>query len=268
MAYISKKDLLSEIHKCKMTYCSYVDEKYCEFDHIFETFEDMSADALKSIELIDPNKEIVVRVMTDRHIPVEEDKKKRSRVGNSDKAVTNFPPFQHFVFRNGAFEEVLRSHWQGGFQNGSFSTDHGRTSNRLGYMFKKLVDNYARIGKFRGYSYVDEMKGNALTHLCAIALKFDESKSNNPFGFYSKSIQHCFVRVLNVEKRVQEIRDDLLQDMGVAPSITRQIDNEFQQRPEYRDQARKKLPPKRGRKTAVERAALEKNIKEEHELTK
>lgn len=108
------------------------------------------------------------RVMTDEHIPVEHDKKKRSRVGNSDKAVTNFPPFKHFVFRDGEFVEVLRSHWCGGLDNGYFSIDHGKTTNKLGRLFVKLVDNYARIGKYRSYTYLDDMKGNALLHLSAL----------------------------------------------------------------------------------------------------
>ena len=269
MAYINNKELLAEIHKCKMSYCSYLDDYHKDFDVIVQSMEELTPEIIaETVSKKGQDTPAVFRVMTYDHIPLETDKKKRSRVGNTDHAVTNFSPFKHFIIEDGELKEVLRSHWTGGFENGYFSTNHGKISNRMGVMFMKLVDNYARIGKFRSYSYLEEMKGNALQHLVSIALKFDESKSENPFGFYSISIKHCFVRVLNLEKRVQEIRDDLLISYGAAPSITRQIDHEMSLRPEYKKPDDSKLVAKRGRKTAVARAAIEETIKEEAELTK
>lgn len=270
MAYITKKELLAEIHKCKMSYCSFLEPEHCEYDVILQSMDELTPELIaETVTKKGASDRLpTFRVMTYDHIPKEADKKKRSRVGNTDHAVTNFAPFKHFVIESGVPKEVLRSHWTGGFENGYFSTDHGRISNKLGMMFLKLVENYARIGKFRSYTYLEEMKGNALQHLVSIALKFDESKSDNPFGFYSISIKHCFVRVLNIEKRAQEIRDDLLIAYGAAPSMTRQIEHELSNRPEYKKPDDSKLIAKRGRKTAAARAAMEETIKEEGELTK
>lgn len=58
-------------------------------------------------------------------------------------------------------------------------------SDRLGYIFLMLVDRYSRRGNWRGYSYVDEMRDHALQQLSQIGLQFDESKSDNPFAFYT-----------------------------------------------------------------------------------
>ena len=58
-------------------------------------------------------------------------------------------------------------------------------SDRLGYIFLMLVDRYSRRGNWRGYSYVDEMRGHALQQLSQIGLQFDELKSDNPFAFYT-----------------------------------------------------------------------------------
>jgi hypothetical protein len=269
MAYITKKELLAEIHNCKMSYCSFVDPQYRHFDLILQSLDELTPEVIENtVSKKGPAEQPIFRVMTYDHIPKELDKKKRSRVGNTEHAVTNFAPFKHMIIVNGVPTEVLRSHWEGDVATGHFSTTHGRISNRLGAMFLKLVENYARIGKFRSYTYLEEMKGNALQHLVAIALKFDESKSDNPFGFYSISIKHCFVRVLNIEKRAQEIRDDLLIASGAAPSMTRQIDHELSNRPEYKKPDDSLLIAKRGRKTAAARAALEDTIKAEAELTK
>lgn len=92
-----------------------------------------------------------------------------------------------------------------------------------------------------GNTYVDEMRSHALLQLSQIGLQFDESKSDNPFAFYTTSIKNCFTRVLNLERRNQNIRDDMLIVAGVTPSITRQVENEM----EYRFPTEVTVTPKR-----------------------
>lgn len=75
-----------------------------------------------------------------------------------------------------------------------------------------------------GNTYNEEMKGQALLHLVHIGLQFDESKSSNPFSYYTQSLTNSFTRVLNIEKRHQNIRDDILEINNYNPSYTRQGD--------------------------------------------
>jgi hypothetical protein len=70
------------------------------------------------------------------------------------------------------------------------------------------------------------MKGQAILQLTQIGLQFDESKSNNPFAYYTAAVTNSFVRVINIEKRNQNIRDDLLEINGMNPSYTRTGDGE------------------------------------------
>jgi hypothetical protein len=65
-----------------------------------------------------------------------------------------------------------------------------------------------------------------------MGLRFDESRSQNPFSYYTASVSNSFTRVLNLEKRHQTIRDDILMMFGQNPSFSRQIDNEIEQRNE------------------------------------
>jgi len=53
-------------------------------------------------------------------------------------------------------------------------------------------------------------------------LQFDESKSNNPFAYYTAAVTNSFVRIINIEKRNQNIRDDILEMNDMMPSLTRQ----------------------------------------------
>ena len=74
----------------------------------------------------------------------------------------------------------------------------------------------------RGYTYNDEMQGQAILQLAQIGLQFDESKSNNPFAYYTAAVTNSFVRIINIEKRNQNIRDDILEMNNMMPSMTRQ----------------------------------------------
>lgn len=73
-----------------------------------------------------------------------------------------------------------------------------------------------------GNTYNDEMRSQALLQLSQIGLQFDESKSQNPFAYFTSVITNSFTRVLNIEKRNQNIRDDILEMNGMNPSFTRQ----------------------------------------------
>ena len=95
-------------------------------------------------------------------------------------------------------------------------------TDNLARMFLKLCERYATRGNVRGYTYNDEMRGQAILQLTQIGLQFDESKSDNPFAYYTAAVTNSFVRIINIEKRNQNIRDDILEMNGMTPSWTRQ----------------------------------------------
>ena len=258
--YLNNKDILKEIHKSKSTFCSYVDPDYAQFDIILPSIEKINirtiaeakrnkakrlqqedfeqrksaGEKVKLIECeIDYRKitkeELIFRIMMFDHIPEEPGRKKNPKTIADTKVKLNFPPFQHFKFDDdGNLQCVGKSHWQGGMENGFFSLDHGRATNKLAMMWMKLVDRYATRGNVRGYTYNDEMKGQAILQLAQIGLQFDESKSNNPFAYYTAAVTNSFVRVINIEKRNQNIRDDILEQNGLNPSYTRQHAGEWE----------------------------------------
>jgi hypothetical protein len=112
-------------------------------------------------------------------------------------------------------------------ENGYFDNKHGKATNKLAMMWMKLCDRYATRGNVRGYTYNDEMRGQAILQLAQIGLQFDESKSQNPFAYYTAAVTNSFVRVINIEKKNQNIRDDILEQNGLNPSYTRQHAGEW-----------------------------------------
>lgn len=265
--YLNNKDILKEIHQSKLTFCYLEDEEYHLFDVIVSSEEeifDYIAEAKKNrasrlqnesynnamlgynsknyrnkpkqkdfavdLNTIDTEK-LIFRVMTYDHIPEEPGRKKTPKTVADTKSKVNFPPFKQFVISNlekKEVREVTRSHWKGSLSNGKFCTTHGRITNVLGTMFLKLVERYSHRANWRGYTYVDEMRGQALVQLSQVGLQFNESKSDNPFAYYTAAVNNSFTRVLNLEKRNQNIRDDILIDQGHLPSYSRQTAHEDQ----------------------------------------
>tara|TARA_B100000900_G_scaffold118539_1_gene99932 strand:+ start:8602 stop:9354 length:753 start_codon:yes stop_codon:yes gene_type:complete len=173
--------------------------------------------------------ELIFRIMTFDHIPEEPGRKKNPKTVADTKTKLNFPPFQHYKFNDaGELICVGKSHWEGGMENGGFSKSHGKATNKLAMMWMKLCDRYATRGNVRGYTYNDEMRGQAILQLAQIGLQFDESKSQNPFAYYTAAVTNSFVRVINLEKRNQNIRDDILEMNNMNPSYTRQHQGEWE----------------------------------------
>jgi len=258
--YLNNKDILKEIHKSKNSFCSYVDEEYHQYDIILDDVErinirtiaeakrnkakrlqqqafearKLAGEKVKLAECeVDYRKitkeELIFRIMTFDHIPEEPGRKKNPKNVADTKTKLNFPPFQHYKFNEK--DELIcigKSHWVGGLSNGHFSKNHGTATEKLARMWMKLCERYATRGNVRGYTYNDEMRGQAILQLAQIGLQFDESKSQNPFAYYTAAVTNSFVRVINIEKRNQNIRDDILEMNDMNPSYTRQSQGEFE----------------------------------------
>lgn len=252
--YLTNKDLLREIHLSKNTYCTFTKQEYHQYDLIVSSLEKINIrtvaeakrnrasrlgkqnyqtalltdkkSSAKDFE-IDYKKiskqDLVFRVMTFEHVPLAPGRKKTIKNTADSHDKVNFPPFQHWKFDdNDNLICVGKSHWQGGIKSGKFNKEHGKMTDDLARMFLKLCERYATRGNVRGYTYNDEMRGQAILQLTQIGLQFDESKSDNPFAYYTAAVTNSFVRIINIEKRNQNIRDDILEMNGMNPSWTRQ----------------------------------------------
>jgi hypothetical protein len=258
--YLNNKDMLVEIHQSKNNFCYYIDKKWNKFDVIVESIEKINRTSIKLAKetqakrikdetliklklqkknvkgtdiVIDhktiPLEDLVFRVMTFDHIPKDPTRKRTPKTVADHHVKLPFPPFKHYAYVDNELTEVGRSHWYGGLKNGKFSKEHGQVTNKLAMMYLKLVERYSMRSNWRGYTYVDDMRGQALLQLSQIGLQFDESKSQNPFAYYTAAITNSFTRILNVEKRNQNIRDDMLQQAGAMPSFTRQFKHQEEQ---------------------------------------
>ncbi len=251
--YLNNKDMLLEIHRSKSSYCSFTDPKYHQYDLIIPSIDKINIRTVaeakrnqakrigdaeyqrrkklgekvkqadcevdyKKIQKLD----LVFRVMTFDHIPLNNTRKKNPKSLADHRDKVNFPPFQHWKFNDE--DELIcvgKSHWKGTLDKGYFDKDAGQITPTLARMMIKLCERYATRGNVRGYTYNDEMRGQAILQLTQVGLQFDESKSDNPFAYFTAAVTNSFVRVINIEKRNQNIRDDILEMNGMNPSYSR-----------------------------------------------
>jgi hypothetical protein len=283
--YLNNRDLLAEIHKSKCTYSRFTKPEYSQYDVILTNLDKINIRTIaeakrnrakrlgleafvaarlsgdKKIKLLEvtpdyktiAKTDIVIRIMTFDHVPQAPGRKKtvKSTADAHDKV--NFPPFQHWKFNDeDVLECVGKSHWKGDLETGYFSKDHGRITENLGKMYIKLSERYAQRSNWRGYTYVEEMRGQAVLQLSQIGLQFDESKSENPFAYYTAAVTNSFTRVLNLEKKNQNIRDDLLEIAGLTPSLTRQTQAEFAEETARQAELYKNVRMPKSEETSIE----------------
>jgi hypothetical protein len=256
--YLNNRDLLKQIHLSKNTYCSYVSPEDSDYDIIVkdvkkintttvnqarklrakrltqEAWDSAKTTGGRKLKLkmsdyeVSPRKvdktDLVFRVMTYDHVPQDLKRKNNPKTEADEHTKVNFPPFQHYRLDNkGNLKCVGKSHWIGGMANGQFSLTHGKITTELAKMYMKLCERYGTRSNWRGYTYNDEMQSQALMQLSQIGLQFDESKSENPFAYYTAAITNSFTRILNIEKKNQNIRDDIMEQNDLMPSMSRQM---------------------------------------------
>jgi DNA-directed RNA polymerase specialized sigma24 family protein len=137
------------------------------------------------------------------------------------------PKSQHFVDNSELLLEIAKSK-QRLKENPSLA--QSAITRRLMDMLILMVDRYATKPNWAGYSYIDDMKSDAVLDLYQKWHRFDETRFDNPFAYYTQIMYHCFIGSQGKEKRQREIRDRQLERLGRLPSYTRQLEHEQEMR--------------------------------------
>lgn len=265
--YLNNKDMLKQIHISKSNYCWFEDrDKHHQHDIILystneipdaveqarqnkaKRLQKLAWDAnedkkKKQVDFeVDPTSftedEIIFRIMGFDHIPDEPGRKANPKTPADHKVKLPFPAFTHHTYVDGKLNEVGISHYN---KEKEFDLSAGKITAVLATMYIKLVERYSQRSNWRGYTYIDEMRGQALLQLAQIGLQFNEDKSDNPFAYYTTVVNNSFTRVLNIEKKNQGIRDDLLEKAGQAPSWTRQLAHEMKSQERWQKVVKTKI---------------------------
>lgn len=85
----------------------------------------------------------------------------------------------------------------------------------IGDSIIKIVDGLGSRYNFRNYSYLDEMKGDAIVGCVYAVHKFDSAVSSNSYGFLTFCAWRRMVTRIKIEKQKQQT----VMDMIIDPSF-------------------------------------------------
>jgi len=75
--------------------------------------------------------------------------------------------------------------------------------------FIGIVSGIASKTNFSGYTYIEDMKSEALEHCVKYADRFDPEKSKNPFGYFSQIAWNAFLQTIKKEKKYATLCFDI-----------------------------------------------------------
>lgn len=85
-------------------------------------------------------------------------------------------------------------------------------SNELGKMILSIATNFANKSNFAGYTWKEDMIGEAVYTCVRYIHNFDVKKEGregniNPFGYFTKIIYHSFINYIKKQKKHSDIKD-------------------------------------------------------------
>lgn len=82
----------------------------------------------------------------------------------------------------------------------------------IGIQIEKMAEGLSHRYNFRNYTYIDEMKSDAIYMACRAIKNFDPEKSTNAFGYFTFVMWRAMTSRIKAEKKEHETKMSLLKD--------------------------------------------------------
>ena len=87
--------------------------------------------------------------------------------------------------------------------------------NYIGECFLKIADHLSRKPNFISYSFRDEMIADGIENCLLYFRNFDETKSSNPFAYFTQIIYYAFLRRIMKEKKQLYVKYKATEQFGI-----------------------------------------------------
>lgn len=92
-------------------------------------------------------------------------------------------------------------------EKGKFIEGSGYISQELGFMIQSIATKYASKGNFSGYTWKDDMIGDAILTCIKYMHNFKPERSKNPFAYFTQIIHNSFLNSIKKQKKHSKIKD-------------------------------------------------------------
>jgi DNA-directed RNA polymerase specialized sigma subunit len=100
-----------------------------------------------------------------------------------------------------------------------------QVTNYIGECFLKIATHLSYKTNFINYTFKDDMISDGIENCLSAADKFDPEKSSNPFAYYTQIVFFAFVRRIQKEKKQQQTKYKLIENMDIDSIITQEQDS-------------------------------------------
>jgi hypothetical protein len=87
--------------------------------------------------------------------------------------------------------------------------------NYIGECFMKIAEGLSHKPNFINYTYRDEMISDGIENCLMYFENFDETKSSNPFAYFTQIIYFAFLRRIQKEKKQLYVKYKATEQMGI-----------------------------------------------------
>jgi hypothetical protein len=84
----------------------------------------------------------------------------------------------------------------------------------IGSKIYMIADILSKKFYFIGYSYIDEMKMDAVLNCIQYIDKFDPERTNNPFSYFTQVCFYAFIRRVQTEKKQTYTKGQIVKHLG------------------------------------------------------
>lgn len=105
--------------------------------------------------------------------------------------------------------------------------------NYIGKAIDLICKNLAKKPNFSGYTYKEDMIGDAMIDCISAVSNFDPNKTNNPFAYFTQIAWNAFIRRIHKEKKQTYIKHKnfensfLMNELWEGDSNMQLVSNEY-----------------------------------------
>lgn len=135
-----------------------------------------------------------------------------------------------YVNKAELYAEIVEHYWPKVQEAKALGLPMPPVPESIALKFRLIVNGMAKRYNFNRYSFLDDMKTRGLVACLSKAYCFDPSKSNNPFGYFSRIVWQEFVNEITEEEDESYVKAKLFYDCeapaveetedGVSPTAT------------------------------------------------
>ena len=95
-----------------------------------------------------------------------------------------------------------------------------RITNYLGECFLKIATHLSYKPNFVNYMFRDDMISDGIENCVQYIHNFDPEKSRNPFAYFTQIIHYAFLRRIQKEKKLLDIKTKIIEKSGYDEVMT------------------------------------------------